>query len=229
MSTRLYPPHPAIARKNRVPHPAKREAPPANDRTALQSKRLPSSGLATVQNLVSPHAAVLRKSRVDSAKIEQNRHPAMVAQTSERVLRVKPKKKDQLYPSEKSTEKLSGIPDDYVSIDDFLNTSSAKLKYPDLTYSSNSSGIFVKIYRKHLFLWWAEPEYQIDDFVYLGDRDSDIKDCNQICEKKGYTWHHTGYPHSEQSGTMQLVPTDEHAAIKHWGGVSIAAGKLPSE
>lgn len=87
--------------------------------------------------------------------------------------------------------------------------------------------IYSLTYKGKRLLWWAAPAAQIDDFVYTGDREDDIKECTRLhgCPG-GYTWHHTGHPIDEQHGTMQLVPTDEHSKIPHWGGVAISLGKL---
>ncbi len=80
--------------------------------------------------------------------------------------------------------------------------------------------------KKGRLLWWEYPLHQIDDFVYTGDRDTDIRDCNAKMQATGYTWHHAGWPIDEQQGTMQLVPTDEHAALGHIGGVLISKGEV---
>jgi hypothetical protein len=91
----------------------------------------------------------------------------------------------------------------------------AKIYQKTVTLADGKSGTL---------LWWEYPLYQIDDFVYHGDRQTDINDCNRKCEKEGYTWHHTGWPIDEQHGTMQLVPTDEHSVLGHVGGIVISKG-----
>lgn len=82
----------------------------------------------------------------------------------------------------------------------------------------------VAVYRtrsNRTMLWWVRPLRQVDNFVYTGDRQDDIDDLDAtVGSRRGYTWHHTGYPLNDRSaGTMQLVPTEEHRAIAHVGAI----------
>jgi hypothetical protein len=99
----------------------------------------------------------------------------------------------------------------------------------------DEDGIYVKVYKGKILLWWKTPKLQIDDFVYSGDSKSDIDQCNADTVLKQrqlglnmsqYTWHHTGCPPEESYGTMQLVPREEHACIPHVGGSAISQGKI---
>jgi len=116
------------------------------------------------------------------------------------------------------------VPSGYVSLRTFNSTTNKYGKYSGLVGKAvDEDEIYVKIYSGRVFLWWENPHRQIDDFVYTGDSAEDIKDCNaEAGSKSGYTWHHTGYPHEESSGTMQLVPTAEHGILPHTGGAYLA-------
>jgi hypothetical protein len=60
----------------------------------------------------------------------------------------------------------------------------------------------------------------------VGPRCRHAHDCKIQKDEGGYTWHHTGYPQDDEAaGYMQLVPKDEHAAISHYGGASIAGNR----
>lgn len=89
---------------------------------------------------------------------------------------------------------------------------------------STENEIYYKLYKGKVLLWWVYPLEQIDDFVYFGDRQDDIDDCDSHRRESGYIWHHTGYPHEEASGVMQLVPRTEHEALPHYGGIFLSKG-----
>jgi hypothetical protein len=116
------------------------------------------------------------------------------------------------------------VPSGYVSLRDFNRTTNKYGRYGGLkSRVVNEDDIYVKVHLDRVFLWWAYPYKQIDNFIYTGKTAEDIKDCNsEKGWKSGYTWHHTGYPHSEVCGTMQLVPTSEHSALYHTGGAYLA-------
>jgi len=129
-----------------------------------------------------------------------------------------------------SVAKPLSVPSGYTRLDVFNSTTNKYGKYSGIQGKAvDETGIWVKEYNGGILLWWESPVRQIDDFAYYGDRQQDIDACYA---KVGYklmqglgsacTWHHTGYPHTEASGTMQLVPTNEHAALSHIGGMSIS-------
>ena len=106
------------------------------------------------------------------------------------------------------------MPTGYVQLGFFNSTVNKYGKYSGLSGQAvEESEIYVKEYNGKIFLWWAKPLCQIDDFLYFGDRDEDIDECNKTMMKSGYTWHHTGWPPDEQQGTMQLVPTGDHSVL----------------
>lgn len=116
-----------------------------------------------------------------------------------------------------------GVPPGYVSLAYFNKNENKYGKWPIKGRGVDEDNIYVKIYNNRVFLWWGNPYAQIDDFIYTGSSAEDIKDCNsEAGSKSGYTWHHTGYPHDEATGTMQLVPTYEHQALPHTGGAYLA-------
>jgi hypothetical protein len=59
---------------------------------------------------------------------------------------------------------------------------------------------------------------------FTGNRGSDFVDANRLAglteTPEGYTWHHT-----QDTRTMQLIPSDLHDAIRHAGGVAIMKGR----
>src|SRR5262249_22407295 len=62
------------------------------------------------------------------------------------------------------------------------------------------------------------------DIQYTGSRKADFAAANKAAgyttTPKGYTWHHVdNYNATTNTGTMQLVQTDAHQAISHYGGV----------
>lgn len=123
------------------------------------------------------------------------------------------------------TTQVEGVPEGYVNLDDFDKTTS--YRYALASKVGNPTEIFAKLVNDKVFLWWSKPEMQVEEFIYFGNRDKDIEDCNSTYgSKSGYTWHHTGYPHEVEYGTMQLVPTDEHNALPHYGGVYISKGEF---
>jgi hypothetical protein len=120
-----------------------------------------------------------------------------------------------------------GVPDGYTRLDFFNSTVNKYGKFPGLSGRAvHEKGIYVRVYKGKILLWWEKPACQIDDFVYYGDRQQDIDHCDTVMMKGGYTWHHTGQPPEEASGTMQLVPTSEHSVLSHVGGVAISQGRI---
>ncbi|HEV7368312.1 HNH endonuclease [Arenibaculum sp.] len=141
--------------------------------------------------------------------------------------RVVVQKMDEGYSLRSRTKKAAttvrGVPPGYVSLSYFNKNENKYGKWPVKGRGVNEDDIYVKIYNNRVFLWWAYPHSQIDDFIYTGKSSEDISDCNfEGGSKSGYTWHHTGYPHEEATGTMQLVPTWEHQALPHTGGAYLA-------
>jgi hypothetical protein len=125
--------------------------------------------------------------------------------------------------TKKAATTVRGVPPGYVSLSYFNKNENKYGKWPVKGRGVNEDDIYVKIYNNRVFLWWAYPHSQIDDFIYTGKSSEDISDCNfEGGSKSGYTWHHTGYPHEEATGTMQLVPTWEHQALPHTGGAYLA-------
>jgi hypothetical protein len=59
---------------------------------------------------------------------------------------------------------------------------------------------------------------------FKGDRSTDFTAANRMAglseTPEGYTWHHT-----QDTKTMQLIPTDLHNAVRHAGGVAIMKGR----
>jgi len=59
---------------------------------------------------------------------------------------------------------------------------------------------------------------------FTGNRGSDFVDANRLAglteTPEGYTWHHT-----QDTKTMQLIPSDLHDAVRHAGGVAIMKGR----
>jgi hypothetical protein len=130
-----------------------------------------------------------------------------------------------LRPRQRNVAAVVGVPPGYMDLKAFDKATS--YNYDLSSRVGNPGGIYAKLYKKKVFLWWQAPAAQVDDYVYFGNRDEDIKDLQANHQDlKGYTWHHTGYPHEESAGTMQLVPTDEHEALPHVGGVAISQGKI---
>ena len=140
------------------------------------------------------------------------------------------------YPSSSSSTTTTptakkGIPSGYVSLAQFNKTVNVYGKYSGLKGTGvDENSIYVKLVNikgKGLqpFLWWAKPAAQVDDFVYTGSPKEDIEDCEiSHGSKSGYTWHHTGDTENATCGTMQLVPTDEHSRLSHYGGSYLAYG-----
>lgn len=133
----------------------------------------------------------------------------------------------------KSAAKTSGtVPKGFMRLDYFNATTNKNGKYGGLVAQAvDEEGIYVMEFKGKILLWWKEPAMQIDDFVYTGDRQKDIDECNVALRKDGrnldarHTWHHTGYPTEQTHGTMQLVPTEEHACLPHIGGMAISKGQ----
>jgi len=121
-----------------------------------------------------------------------------------------------------------GVPAGYVTLEDFNKTINKYGKYSGVKGTGvDETGIYVKAYDgTKVLLWWASPKAQIDNFTYQGSSKDDISLCSGTRGyPTGYTWHHTGYPANDMiSGTMQLVPTVEHSALKHIGGCFFAYG-----
>ncbi len=123
------------------------------------------------------------------------------------------------------TTQVKGVPEGYLNLNDFDKATS--FRYALASRVGNPTEIFAKLFNDKVFLWWSKPAKQVDEFVYFGDRADDIKHCNSTYgSKSDYTWHHTGYPQEESYGTMQLVPTEEHDALPHYGGVYISKGEF---
>ncbi|GIM95620.1 HNH endonuclease [Paractinoplanes toevensis] len=59
---------------------------------------------------------------------------------------------------------------------------------------------------------------------FVGNHSTDFTAANRLAglaeTPEGYTWHHT-----QDTRTMQLIPTDLHDAIRHAGGVAIMKGR----
>lgn len=57
-----------------------------------------------------------------------------------------------------------------------------------------------------------------------GNRDKDFKLTNKVSGFKrtpdGFTWHH-----HQESGLMQLIPSDLHNTVRHTGGVATSGIK----
>lgn len=133
----------------------------------------------------------------------------------------------------KSASKISGtVPKEFLMLSLFNKSTNKYGKYKGLAGQPvDEEEIYVMEFKGKILLWWKDPAMQIDDFVYTGDRQKDIDECNIALRKSGlnldarYTWHHTGYPTLQTHGTMQLVPTEEHACLPHIGGVAISKGQ----
>lgn len=113
------------------------------------------------------------------------------------------------------------VPEGYLNLDEF--DKKTRYKYNLASRVENSAEIYAKLIEGRVYLWWKNPNKVVDDFVYFGDRDTDISELNRKHGAiAGYTWHHTGHPLNESYGTMQLVPTDEHCNLPHVGGIFIS-------
>ncbi len=130
--------------------------------------------------------------------------------------------------SKKAVSSGAGVPSGYQRLSDFNADTNKYGKFPGLKGRGvDESQIYVKVVplasgKEVPFLWWANAMHTIKDFVYLESSAQDIKDCNTVKSAKGYTWHHTGDSMDESYGTMQLVPTDEHSSLAHYGGNYLA-------
>lgn len=170
-----------------------------------------------------PPAAQVKSAQAKSAQAKPAHTPARPAIAQRAVVQ----RMDNGYSLRSRVKKVStatqGVPPGYVSLSYFNKNENKYGKWPIKGRGVDEDDIYVKIYNNRVFLWWANPYAQIDDFVYTGTSAEDIKDCNsEAGSKSGYTWHHTGYPHEEATGTMQLVPTSEHQALPHTGGAYLA-------
>ncbi len=139
----------------------------------------------------------------------------------QRVQRVETRSKKRKHKAP-ATASDTDAPTGYVSLTEFNKNQNKYGRYSGLS-GRNYDDIYVDIYQDKVFLWWSNPSYQIDEFVYEDTREDDIATCKETKDEPGYTWHHTGYQHDNQSvGVMQLVPTAQHASIPHFGGRWVA-------
>lgn len=182
-----------------------------------------SPGPAPIRTTAQPRSSQGLPRRTETMKLNSGVIGKRVYAAGASIQRAKEEMKSNYGTRSKSrgaqgTTATLGVPSGYTRLSNAFLLSKGIEGNPEIYHTE---------YNGKKLLWWGNPSVQIDDFVYFGDRDADIRECTRLkgCPS-GYTWHHTGCPAEEDHGTMQLVPTNEHSKIPHWGGVAISLGKL---
>jgi hypothetical protein len=168
----------------------------------------------------NPTIAPSSQNKITQRESVRQTIPVAALSFSTVILPGKMKTRSSSKPKGKTGTTHAEAPDGYIAL-------SSGYRHRGLVDSVAEQTIYKKLYNGKTLLWWEHPAKCVYDFVYTGNPADDIADCKaRYGDLPHHIWHHTGYPHDESYGTMQLVPRSEHEAIPHYGGSAISKGTL---